>query len=90
MSEFINLRHGKPSIADYVLNFGQLARIAPDIVATNASRKNKFMKGMNSDIARFIDTGREGPTSYVDAVQRALRSKSWETNQEEKPKSDPP
>ena len=59
MSEFINLRHGKLNIADYVLNFGQLARFAPDIVATNASRKNKFMKGMNSNIGRFVDTGRE-------------------------------
>ena len=85
MNEFINLRQGKLSVANYVLKFDQLAKFAPDIVATDASRKNKFMRGLNSDIARFVDTGREGPTSYADAVQRALRSESWETKQEEKP-----
>ena len=86
MNEFINLRQGKLSVADYVLKFDQLARFAPDIVATDTSRKNKFMRGLNSDIARFVDTGREGPASYADAVQRALRSESWVTKQEEKPK----
>ena len=90
MSEFINLRQGKLSVANYVLKFDQLARFAPDIVATNASCKNKFMRGLNFDIARFVYTGNEGPTSYADPVQRVLCSESWENKQEEKPKSDLP
>ena len=67
------------SVAKYVLKFDQLAKFAPDILATDTSRKNKFMRGLNPDIARYVDTGKEGPASYADAVQRALCSESWGT-----------
>ena len=59
ISEFVNLRQENLSVADYILKFDQLARFTLDIVATNASRKNKFMRSLNSDIARFVDTGKE-------------------------------
>ena len=59
ISEFVNLRQENLSVADYILKFDQLARFTLDIVATNSSRKNKFMRSLNSDIARFVDTGKE-------------------------------
>ena len=85
-NEFINLRKDKLTIVDYVRKFDQLSRFAPDIMMSNQSQKRKFMQGLKPGIAKYVDTGTDGPTSYADAVQRAIQSESWDVKSEEKPK----
>ena len=36
------------------------------------------MRGLNVEVAKQIDTGSQGPETYSDAVQRALRNESWD------------
>ena len=61
------------SLAEYVAKFNELAWFAPTMVPTDDARKMKFMYGIRPEVAKQIDNGREGPESYVDAVQSALR-----------------
>ena len=61
------------SVVEYVAKFDELARFAPTMVPTDEARKLKFMHGLRPDIANWIDSGKEEPESYTDAVQRALR-----------------
>ena len=72
------LKQGKMTVTEYVAKFNELARFAPFIVPTNEARKRKFMLGLKVDVAKQIDSGSHGPETYADAVQRALRNKSWD------------
>ena len=73
IQEFMALRQGKLSVAEYVTKFEELARFAPTIVPTDEARKTKFMHGLRVDIVKQVDSGATGPQSYSEAVQRALR-----------------
>ena len=44
---------------------------------TEENKTWSFMKGLRRDIARCVDTGRTGPETYAEAVERALRQESW-------------
>ena len=66
------------SIAEYVTKFDVLSRFAPTIVPIDDVRKMKFMHGLRIEIARQIDSGKEGPESYADVVQHALRNNGWD------------
>ena len=66
------------SVAEYVVKFDELAWFAPTIVSIDDARKMKFMHGLRREVAKQIDSGREGPESYADAVQRALRNDGWD------------
>ena len=57
-----------------VAKFGELARFAPTIVPTYDACKVKFMHGLRPEVAKHIDSGREGHEYYTDIVQRALRN----------------
>ena len=70
--EFVDLRQGAMSVAEYTAKFDELARFAPTIVPTDDARKMKYMLGLRTEIVKQVDSGREGPESYADAVQRAL------------------
>ena len=50
-----------------------MARYALDMVATNTTRVNRFLEGLKPKLARDVDMGREGPISYREAAQRAIR-----------------
>ena len=63
---------------EYVAKFDELARFAPTMVPTDEPRKIKFMHGLHPEVAKQIDNGREGPESYTDPVQRALRNDGWD------------
>ena len=76
--EFVDLRQGAMSVAEYTAKFDELARFAPTIVPTDDARKMKYMLGLRTEIVKQVDSGREGPDSYADAVQRALRNDGWD------------
>ena len=78
VQEFMYLKQGKMTVTEYVAKFNELARFALFIVPTNEARKKKFMLGLKVDVAKQIDSGRHGPETYADAIQRALRNESWD------------
>ena len=53
--------------------FDELARFAPTMVPIDEARKMKFMHKFRPEIAKQIDSGKQGHESYTDAIQRALR-----------------
>ena len=49
--EFRNLRQGGRTVGQYVEDFSKLARYAPDDVATNAAKQEKFLEGLNDELS---------------------------------------
>ena len=49
--EFCNLRQGGRTISQYVDDFSKLARYAPDDVATDAAKQEKFLEGLNDELS---------------------------------------
>ena len=46
ISEFINLKQGTMSVADYTAKFEELAQFAPTMVPNDSARKMKFIHGL--------------------------------------------
>ena len=49
--EFCNLRQGNRTVGQYVDDFSKLSRYAPDDVATDAVKQEKFMEGLNDEMS---------------------------------------
>ena len=49
--EFRNLHQGNRTMGQYVDEFSTLARYAPDDVATDAAKQEKFMEGLNDELS---------------------------------------
>ena len=49
--EFRNLRQGGRTVGQYVEDFSKLARYAPDDVATDAAKQEKFLEGLNDKLS---------------------------------------
>src|SRR3954463_14255133 len=49
--EFRNLRQGGRTVGQYVDDFSKLARYAPDDVATDAAKQEKFLEGLNDELS---------------------------------------
>ena len=49
--EFRNLCQGNRTIGQYVDEFSKLSRYAPDGVATDAVKQEKFMEGLNDEMS---------------------------------------
>ena len=49
--EFCNLRQGGRTVDQYVDDFTKLARYAPDDIATDAAKKEKFLEGLNDELS---------------------------------------
>ena len=49
--EFRNLRQGGRTVGQYVEDFSKLARYAPDDVATDAAKQEKFLEGLNDEMS---------------------------------------
>ena len=62
---------------EYVRQFDQLLQYASDMVQTEMSKVYRFPSGLHPNLAGLVDTGRDGPESYSDAVGRAIRQESW-------------
>ena len=76
--ELMEFKQGSMSVAEYTAKFNELARFAPSVVPTDEARLHKYMLGLRVGVAKHVDSGSQGPTSFSDAVQRALRSESWD------------
>ena len=49
--EFRNLHHGGRIVGQHVEDFSKLARYAPDDVATDAAKQEKFLEGLNDELS---------------------------------------
>ena len=49
--EFRNLHQGNRTVEQYVDEFSKLARYAPDDVATDAVKQEKFLEGVNDKLS---------------------------------------
>ncbi|XP_062102995.1 uncharacterized protein LOC133813988 [Humulus lupulus] len=78
VSEFTRLQQGNLSVAEYARTFDQLAKFAPDLINIETSRVNRFLEGLQPELARDVDMGRTGPLSYAQAMEKALRAEHRE------------
>ena len=68
--EFCNLRQGNRTVGQYVDEFSKLARYAPDDVATDAAKQEKFMEGLNDELSMHLTVATFA--NYQELVDRAL------------------
>ena len=68
--EFRELRQGARTVSEYGDLFNKLARYAPDDVATDAKRREEFMRGLNDEISIQIVAIRFD--SYQELLDRAV------------------
>ena len=59
VQEFLSLRQGRISVAEYIAKFDELARFVPTIVPTDNARKMKYMHGLRTEIVKQLDTGKD-------------------------------
>ena len=68
--EFCNLRQGGHTVGQYVDDFSKLARYAPDVVATDATKQEKFLEGLNDELSMQLMVSNFN--NYRELVDRAL------------------
>ena len=68
--EFRNLRQGGRTVGQYVEDFSKLARYAPDDVAMDAAKQEKFMEGLNDELSMQLMVA--AFNNYQELVDRAL------------------
>ena len=62
-AKFTRLQQESMSVSEYVRQFDQLSRYAPDMVFTETSKVWRFFSGLYPGLAGLVDTGRDGPES---------------------------
>ena len=67
--EFCNLCQGGRTVGQYVDGFSKLARYAPDDVATDAAKQEKFMEGLNDELSMRLMVATF--TNYQELVDQA-------------------
>ena len=68
--EFRNLRQGGRTVGQYVDYFSKLACYAPDDVATDAAKQEKFLEGLNDELSMQLMVATFN--NYQELVDRAL------------------
>ena len=68
----MNIDRAGPSV-EYVPQFDQLSRYAPDMVQTEMGKVWRFLSGLCPSLAGLVDTGRNGPESYANAIGHVIR-----------------
>nr|XP_027078768.1 uncharacterized protein LOC113702032 [Coffea arabica] len=64
--EFIRLRQGMSSVAEYETQFTKLSRFAPDLVLTEQKRIRRFIQGLNVELQEAL------AAAQVDTFSQAL------------------
>ena len=72
VAEFTRLQQENMSMLEYVRQFDQLLRYAPDMVQIETSKVWRFLSGLRPGLAGLVDTGRDGPILYADAIRHAI------------------
>ena len=68
--EFRNLHQGGCTVGQYVDDFSKLACYAPDDVATDAAKQEKFLEGLNDELSMKLMVA--SFNNYQEMVDRAL------------------
>ncbi|KAL0544328.1 hypothetical protein IC582_019441 [Cucumis melo] len=68
--EFLNLEQGDMTVEQYDAEFDMLSRFAPEMIATEAARADKFVRGLRLDIQGLVRAFR--PTTHADAQRLAV------------------
>ena len=68
--EFCNLCQGGCTVGQYVDDFSKLACYAPDDVATDAAKQEKFLEGLNDELSMHLMVA--SFNNYQELVDRAL------------------
>ena len=58
---------------EYVRQFDQLSRYAPNMVQIEISKVWRFLSGLRPGLAGLVDTRRDGSELYANAIERAIR-----------------
>nr|XP_027062811.1 uncharacterized protein LOC113689204 [Coffea arabica] len=69
--EFIRLRQGTQSVAEYESQFTRLAKFAPELILTEQRRVRRFIQGLNVEIQKDLAVAQIN--IFSDAVEKALR-----------------
>ncbi|KAA0043070.1 reverse transcriptase [Cucumis melo var. makuwa] len=68
--EFLNLEQGDMTVEQYDAEFDMLSRFASEMIATEAARADKFVRGLRLDIQGLVRAFR--PTTHADALRLAV------------------
>ncbi|KAL4011563.1 hypothetical protein IC575_028624 [Cucumis melo] len=68
--EFLNLEQGDMTVEQYDAEFDMLSRFAPEMIATEAARADKFVRGLRLDIQGLVRVFR--PATHADALRLAV------------------
>ncbi|KAL0534457.1 hypothetical protein IC582_028748 [Cucumis melo] len=68
--EFLNLEQSDMTVEQYDAEFDMLSRFAPEMIATEAARADKFVRGLRMDIQGFVRAFR--PATHADALRLAV------------------
>ena len=68
--EFRNLLQGNHTVARYVDEFSKLALYAPNDVATDVAKQEKFLEGLNDDLGLQLTVATFN--NYQELVDKAL------------------
>ncbi|XP_060972249.1 uncharacterized protein LOC133038183 [Cannabis sativa] len=72
MEDFVKLTQGKMSVAEYTLEFDRLSKFAGDLVPTDFTRKQKYVRGLNATTSRGLKITTSHDTLYKKVVELAL------------------
>ncbi|KAA0067951.1 ty3-gypsy retrotransposon protein [Cucumis melo var. makuwa] len=68
--EFLNLEQADRIVEQYDVDFDMLSHFAPKIIATEAARVDKFVRGLRLDIQGLVRTFR--PATHTDVLRLAV------------------
>ncbi|KAL0537637.1 hypothetical protein IC582_026620 [Cucumis melo] len=68
--EFLNLEQGDMTVEQYDAEFDMLSRFAPKMIATEAAKADKFVRGLRLDIQGLVRAFR--PATHADALRLAV------------------
>ena len=68
--EFCNLRQGGRTVGQYVDDFSKLACYAPEDIATDDAKQEKFLEGLNDELSMQLIVATFN--NYQELVDRAL------------------
>ncbi|KAL0561144.1 hypothetical protein IC582_001564 [Cucumis melo] len=68
--EFLNLEQGDMTVEQYDAEFDMLSRFAPEMIATEAARADKFVRGLRLDIQSLVRAFRFA--THADALRLAV------------------
>ncbi|TYK11555.1 ty3-gypsy retrotransposon protein [Cucumis melo var. makuwa] len=68
--EFLNLEQNDMTVEQYDAEFDMLSRFTPKMIASEAARADKFVRGLRLDIQGFVRAFR--PATHADALRLAV------------------